>query len=59
MYGPGEDSLTLTVEHGAVYDRNASREERGEAAHSIYFYAFIMCKLCLSCSFLQTRWSVR
>ncbi|KAK3908294.1 Solute carrier organic anion transporter family member 74D [Frankliniella fusca] len=30
MYGPGEDSLALTVEHGAVYDRNASREERGE-----------------------------
>ncbi|KAJ1528035.1 hypothetical protein ONE63_007956 [Megalurothrips usitatus] len=28
MYGPGEDSLGLTVEHGAVYDRNASREER-------------------------------
>ncbi|XP_026294065.1 solute carrier organic anion transporter family member 74D-like [Frankliniella occidentalis] len=28
MYGPGEDSLALTVEHGAVFDRNASREER-------------------------------
>ncbi|XP_034248496.1 solute carrier organic anion transporter family member 74D [Thrips palmi] len=28
MYGPGEDSLALTVEHGAVYDRNASHEER-------------------------------